>query len=376
MDRLILNPRWPDADLNKFAELISHYPDHKKLIWIATSGSSAGTLAEIKLVGLGEEALRASAQSVNRHLQSDARDVWGQVLPRFHVGGLGIEVRASLSGARIVSCLTDDEIWDVQTYVSKLSQQKVTLTALVPTQIYDLVQSNCESPTSLRAVVVGGGSLDRDLYQKARRLNWPLLPSYGMTETCSQIATAPLESLLSSEPPRMKILDHIETQITSDQRLKIKSPALLDTYAFWHQGRPTFVDPKIQGWFEGEDQVEIQEGFIEIKGRLGEVVKIGGENVSLPRIREILRKVLLQNPELRIAPTQIEVLDFPDSRLGAVLKWVVEEKISTAQLQMLESKITQDLLPFERPRATISVATIPRTALGKTRFEELRKLAL
>ena len=42
--------------------------------------------------------------------------------------------------------------------------------------------------------MTGGGALDPSLYKQARDLGWPLLPSYGLTECGSQVATASLSS--------------------------------------------------------------------------------------------------------------------------------------------------------------------------------------
>ena len=48
-----------------------------------------------------KSALLASAEAVNKHLESDKRDTWVNPLPHFHVGGLGILARTYLSGAML-----------------------------------------------------------------------------------------------------------------------------------------------------------------------------------------------------------------------------------------------------------------------------------
>jgi o-succinylbenzoate---CoA ligase len=164
---VLLNPRMPEEERRRLESLVVDLPGH---VWLATSG----TTGALKLTALSKRALLASAAAVNRHLQSDDRDVWLCVLPTFHVGGLGIYARAFLSGARVVTSGWED----------------VTLASLVPAQVTDLVRDRVEAPPSLRAVVVGGGALSEELYAAARALGWPLLPSYGMTECCSQVATA------------------------------------------------------------------------------------------------------------------------------------------------------------------------------------------
>ncbi|MBO9667514.1 MAG: AMP-binding protein, partial [Bdellovibrio sp.] len=198
-------------------------------VWIATSGSTAESTRSTKLVALSKKSLMASAQSVNQHLQATAQDVWTQVLPHFHVGGLGIEIRAELSGAKVIKALKDGK-WDPEFFYQTVLAEKCTLSALVPTQVYDLVERNYSCPSHLRAIVVGGGALDGALFDRARALGWPLLPSYGMTETASQIATASLQSLQNLEYPAIELLSHADARTNAEGFLEVTSLSLFTCY--------------------------------------------------------------------------------------------------------------------------------------------------
>ncbi|HET8773411.1 MAG TPA: AMP-binding protein, partial [Thermoanaerobaculia bacterium] len=112
---VLLNPRMPEEERRRLESLVVDLPGH---VWLSTSG----TTGALKLTALSKRALLASAAAVNRHLQSDDRDVWLCVLPTFHVGGLGIYARAFLSGARVVTS----------------GWEGVTLASLVPAQVSDL----------------------------------------------------------------------------------------------------------------------------------------------------------------------------------------------------------------------------------------------
>ena len=92
---VLLNPRMPPEEEARLRSLVIDLTAH---IWLATSG----TTGILKLTALSKDAMLASAAAVNRHLASDARDVWSCVLPAFHVGGLGIFARAFLTGARVI----------------------------------------------------------------------------------------------------------------------------------------------------------------------------------------------------------------------------------------------------------------------------------
>lgn len=325
---LLLNPRMPADERRRLESLAIDLPGH---VWLGTSGTT-GTL---KLTALSKAALLASAAAVNRHLASDAGDVWYCVLPAFHVGGLGIHARAFLSGARVIV-----DVWDPR----RLSEaREATLTALVPAQVSDLVAGGLRPPPRLRAVVVGGGPLRDELYAAGRALGWPLLPSYGMTETCSQVATARPES------PELVLLDHVEARADAAGRLEFRGPSLLTGYA----SEAGFVDPKLAGWFRTEDLGAVEGRSLRVQGRSGDFVKIGGESVDLTRLDAIVSSVTGGHAAL---------LAVPDSRLGHVIHLVVDDTVEPDEVR---GKLEHLLHPFERPRQVHRVAEIPRTALGK-----------
>src|SRR6201999_3876047 len=123
----------------------------------------------------------------------------------------------------------------------------------------------------------------------ARRLGWPLLPSYGMTECCSQIATASVDSAHQEAAPDLFVLSHLEARSEDDGRLSFRGQSLLTGYALFDSaGRPQFVDPKVGGWFVSEDagNVVLIDGkaVLQVEGRRGRFVKIGGEPIYLSRL--------------------------------------------------------------------------------------------
>lgn len=370
---IFLNPRWPKEDfvsLEKLARKSSEEKNIQSHIWVSTSGSSAEQISHIKLVALSKAAFLSSAAAVNRHLESTARDIWAQVLPLFHVGGIGIEARAFLSGAKVVPCLQDFK-WDASYFYNILEKEKCTLSALVPTQVYDLVQLQKKAPASLRAIVVGGGALGEDLYKEARALGWSLLPSYGMTETCSQIATASLASLQQDIFPELHLLSHAEARKNAEGFLQIKGSSLLSFYA--QNGRGVW-DPKMDGWFTAEDKGEISGGVLQIAGRGQDFIKIGGEASSLSRLRGLLETAVKQ-----IAPSQhreIILLDWPSERLGSEIHLVFTRQVSEEEREKICTAYNLKVLPFERIRAYHQVSSLPRSELGKVLTAELKRALL
>jgi O-succinylbenzoic acid--CoA ligase len=332
---VLLNPRLPEDERRRLESFVTPLPRH---IWLSTSGTSGA----LKLTALSKRALLASAAAVNRHLQSNEHDVWCCVLPAFHVGGLGIYARAFLSHARVTTMP-----WDP---VQFASLRDVTLASLVPAQVSDLVSAQVPSPPKMRSIVVGGGALSESLYGAARALGWPLLPSYGMTECSSQVATASMES------PELVLLDHVDARIEEDGRLALRSEALLTGYA----SEGGFVDPKVDGWFITEDLATLRGRVLRIRGRGGDFVKVGGESVDLSRLDRILAEL----------GADAAVVAVPDERLGHVIALAV----ASGDTDAVAAAFNARALPFERARRVRQVPGIPRTALGKVMRGRLMEL--
>ena len=183
--------------------------------------------------------------------------------------------------------------------------------------------------------------MSAELYRDARALGWPVLPSYGMTECCSQIATA------THDGPELLLLDHLEAHVESDGRLAFTGSSLLTGYATSNRA---FVDPKVDGWFVSDDLGSVDGRVLEIEGRAGDVIKIGGELVNLRRLDRILEAL---TPDAAIVAV-------PDERLGFVIHLAVACDPGT-----LREQFDARVAPFERIRAVHRVDTIPRSPLGK-----------
>jgi len=327
---LLLNPRLPEEDRRALEAIYAGAPQLPAHVWIATSGSTGGW----KLVALSKEALLASAAAVNRRLGVRGGESWCCVLPTFHVGGLGIRARASISDGRVIELS-----WDPHAF----AETPAAFSSLVPAQVVDLVRAGLRAPGALQAIVVGGGAMPAELYRDARALGWPVLPSYGMTECCSQIATA------THDGPELILLDHLDARMEPDGRLAFAGSSLLTGYATFNNG---FADPKVDGWFLSDDLGAVEGRVLRIEGRAGDVIKIGGELVNLRRLDRILEEVA--------GGVDAALVALPDARLGFVIHLAVAGDPRT-----IREEFDRRVAPFERIRGVHRVGAIPRSALGK-----------
>ncbi len=352
---LLLNPRLPESEVASANSLIESQLAPGGLVWLLTSGSSG----DRKLVGLHRDALMASAESVNRHLCASSNDRWLLALPTFHGGGLAIYARAHASGASVITPFLESK-WSATVYLLALEKEACTLSSLVPTQLFDLVATGCRCPESLRAIIVGGGVLSQELYENARGLGYPVLPSYGLTECASQVATAPLPITDEKEAFSPLPLPHVNVRISESGRIQIKSDALFSGYLFEKQGRPVFEDPKVEGWFESEDRGVLDGGRLTVLGRDAKFVKVGGENVDLNRLETIFGRVREE-----VTQSDAVLTTKPDERLGHLIVMVIEKGAGASEASELKSRFNDAVMPFERVRAVAWVDRIPRSDLGK-----------
>lgn len=369
---VIVNPEWRRREPAEADACASALPALDRHIWVATSGSGASAPGRVRFVALSKDAFLASARAVNRHLAATAADVWAHALPVFHVGGLGILARAALSRARVEAAVW--ERWDAARFHARLGETGATLTALVPPQVHDLVAAGLRPPPSLRAAVIGGARLEPRLCVEARRLGWPCLPSYGLTETCSQVATAEAATALSEDcGAPLPVLAHAEIASGEDQRLRVRAASLLTCYGEMTPDGLRTWDPKRDGWFETDDLGRVTGAGVEIIGRSSDSVKVLGEMVSLARVEDALRPWAAR--ETALGTADLAVVAVPHDRLGHEIVLVLsapdraalEPLTRSALWPSLEAFSRLALLAYERPRRIAWVDAIPRTPLGKCR---------
>ena len=337
---LLLNPRLDPALREQM--LSTDFPELPDHVWMASSGTSG----RAKIVALSRAAIESSAAAVNRHLGVSPTDQWINPLPLFHVGGLGIVVRAALSKTL---CHSFEE-WNPQEFVRRATECGATLSSLVPTQVHDLVSARQACPSALRAVVVGGGALDESLRVRAAQLGWPLLPSYGMTETASQVATArPAAEDFSWLP----LLDHIEARVGEGSVLELRGSSLLTGWMlFDSDGSARWEDPKIDGWFRTSDRAEVSNGELRFLGRTDDLIKIRGELVDFVALVSAL--------QAQVSSGLVRIDVESDDRNGFALTVVAENAATEA-----EARGVMDVFPPYAKPSKFVTGRIERNPLGK-----------
>jgi len=206
-------------------------------------------------------------------------------------------------------------------------------------------------------------------------LGWPLLPSYGSTETCSQVATADLVGI-GHRDRKLVMLSHAKARVSTSGFLEFSGSSLLTGFAQWRGAEKFFEDPKVSGWLVTQDRGEIAEEsghqILIPQGRDFEFVKISGEGVNLSKLNDILASVMQ-----KISPAaaqKVVVIAMPDSRTENRIELVVgTDQLSAANILQLCQQFNAQVAPYEKIRKEHFVSEIPRSPLGKVLWAQLRE---
>jgi O-succinylbenzoic acid--CoA ligase len=256
-------------------------------------------------------------------------------------------VRARLAGSR---CEIFRSAWDPQQFVDAVRRRDATLSALVPTQVHDLVRAGLAAPECLRGVVVGGGVLTEDLFARAVGLGWPLLRSYGLTEAASQVATATLGRGASAWLP---LLSHMEARVGEGGVLELRGDSLLTGWMIFDgSGTVRWEDPKNGDWYWTGDRVELRGSEVRVLGRTDDLVKIRGELVDVAALERALQE--------RVSSGLVRLDIESDERTGSKLRVCAENQHALAEA----CSALEIFPPFARPEI-FEVTPIERNALGK-----------
>jgi len=310
----------PEADVELRSEVD---PDE-----VAAIIHTSGTTARPKPIGLTYGNFHASAMASAWNLGVDPDDRWVCAMPLFHVGGLSILTRSAIYG----TCAVIHERFDVERMKRSLESGEASIVSVVATMLRRLRAAGLSSAPALRAALVGGGPVPRDLLDWGAEAGLPFVPTYGMTETCSQIATP-------------KLLPGVEVQVSADGELLVRGPMVA----------PGAVAE--DGWLHTGDHGRVDPaGTLHVEGRIKDTIVTGGENVAAPEVEE----ALLAHP----AVDDAAVTGRPDDEWGEVVVAYVVARNGVSDEELI-AHCRERLAGYKVPRRFHRIDEIPRTASGK-----------
>jgi O-succinylbenzoic acid--CoA ligase len=311
----------------------------------------------------GNHLWSALASALNLGLREDDR--WLACLPLYHVGGHAVLIRSVVYGVPVVI----HEAFDAER-ISAAIDEGVTHVSLVANTLQRLLEARKAAfPPTLRCVLLGGGPAPLPLLEDAAGRGVPVVQTYGMTETASQIVTlAPedaLRKLGSAGKPLMgaelRIVDEtgVEQPAGEPGEIVVRGPSVTPGYL----NGPS--EALRHGWLHTGDIGHVDaEGYLYVLDRRDDLIVSGGENVYPAEVEAAL--------QAHADVIEAGVTGADDPRWGRVpVAAIVLRPGATSTADDLIAHCRDRLADYKTPKRIVIVEALPRTAAGKLLRREL-----
>jgi O-succinylbenzoic acid--CoA ligase len=309
---------------------------------------TSGTTGRPQAVSLTHRNHTASALASAWNLGVAPDDRWLCVLPLFHVGGLAILLRSAIYGTTAVI----HDSFDTERVKRAFENGDISVASLVPTMLRRLAEAGLETAPALRAVLLGGGPVPRDLLEWSAERGLPVLQTYGMTQTSSQIATLTAAEAVQRAGSAGRPLPGVGLSISTEGEILVNGPMV----------SPGALDE--DGWLHTGDRGRLDDdGFLWVEGRLKDVIVSGGENVACAEVERVLE----EHP----AVVEAAVAGRPDPEWGEVVTAFLVLDGGELDEAALIAHCRERLAGYKVPRELHTVDALPRNAAGKLLRREL-----
>ena len=261
---------------------------------------TSGTTGDPKPVPLTAGNVYSSAVASAFRLGVEPEDRWLVSLSLHHMGGLAPVYRSALYGTTLVlreGFAPGGTADDIDSY-------DVTGISLVPTMLKRMLDRRGTLADSLRVVLLGGAPASEELLERCHDYSVPVYPTYGMTETASQIATATPRQTKDRLTTVGRPLFGIDVTIVDEDGTPAEPGATGEIVVDGPTVTPGYVetgsddadgdaldrsafDP--HGLHTGDVGRIDDEGFLSVLNRLDDRIVTGGENVEPGEVIEVLR---------------------------------------------------------------------------------------
>lgn len=342
---------------------------------------TAGATGRPKGVELTHHALVNAAHYANDCMRLTARDRVCVPAPFHHYLGSVLGTLAAVE--RGATMVVPSEHFDAETTLAAIAAERCTAVHGLPAMFgAELAQRRFHEfdLTSLRTGVVAGAACPGELMRQivGRMHAREMTVAYGQTEAAAVItqtrAEDPLELRVSTVG---RALPHVEVRVAD--RMTGRELPHGQEGELWCRGYPvmrgyhklpdataTTIDRN--RWLHTGDLAVMDEhGYCRITGRVDDLVRRGGEEVSLREVEEVLDA----NPKVRDA----QVFGIPDVALGEELAaWVRLREGEVATGEELRDFCRSRIAAFKVPRYVRFVDEYPTTETGKVRKFKMREL--
>ncbi|EDX72916.1 AMP-binding enzyme, putative [Coleofasciculus chthonoplastes PCC 7420] len=390
-------------------------------IMIPTGGSSG----KIRFVMHSWDTLMASVRGFHQYFDQKPVNSFC-VLPVYHVSGLMQFLRSLTTGGQFASL----PFRDVVAGKGRDIDPRDFFISLVPTQLQRLLRANAANWLSqFHTVLLGGAPAYESLLTEARQQGIRLAPTYGMTETASQVVTLKPDAFLAGNNSCGQVLPHAHVTICSttgeflgtnqigivtiaaeslalgyyssgdkedgeltqnhvpiragvEETLSSTTGANFQTSPLQRNNGVSLHFPNPQSPIPNShatpDKIPTlqsddlgffdDQGYLTIVGRHSHKIISGGENIFPAEV------------EAAILATQLVrdvcVIGIPHNYWGQAVTAVYVPRASDVSVDSLKAALVNQLSRFKQPKYWVPVEQLPRNEQGKVNYESVRTTAL
>jgi fatty-acyl-CoA synthase len=332
---------------------------------------TSGTTANPKGCVLSSGALVLNALAIVDRLEIPSDDVWWDPLPMFHMGGIMLMSSVFAAGGTFIS----QAHFEPEAALELISAERPSvLYPLFPTITLDLIHHPAFVASGIEGVRLVSSVAPPDVQRRIQDAfpSARLFSAYGITELCGCVAfhspADPSDQRLSTcgralDGFEMRIVDPDSNQpLAAGERGELVGRGAQMFTGYY--GNPDATSAVIdgEGFFHTGDLCAMDEhGEISYHGRIKDMLKVGGENVSAIEVESFLAT----HPAIKMA----QVVGLPDPRLlevGAAFIELTPGHVIAEQdvIDYCQGKIAR----FKIPRYVRFVSDWPMSATKVQKF--------
>jgi acyl-CoA synthetase (AMP-forming)/AMP-acid ligase II len=329
---------------------------------------TSGTTSRPKIVPLTQANLAASARNIGATLRFVADDCGLNIMPLFHIHGLIAGVLAPLAAGSQVFCTPG---FNALKFFAWMDEARPSWYTAVPTMHQAIVERGPRNKDvierhPLRFVRSSSSSMPPQVIAEIEALfKAPLIEAYGMTEATHQMCSNPLPPSVR-KPGSVGLAAGPEVAVMGDDGALLPHGEVGEVVIRGANVTPGYeandkanAEAFVNGWFRTGDQGCMDvDGYLNLTGRLKEIINRGGEKISPREIDEIL----MDHP----AVAQAVCFALPHPKLGEeVAAAVVLREGCASSERELQAFVAARVAEFKVPKKIVILAEIPKGATGK-----------
>jgi o-succinylbenzoate---CoA ligase len=276
-------------------------------------------------------------------------------------------VRAAIYGIPVVL----HSAFDPVAVNRAIDEDGVTIISVVSIMLQRMLDARGDRPypATLRCVLLGGGPAPQPLLEACAVRGVPVVQTYGLTETASQVATlAPADALRklgSAGQPLLPTELRIASAGAGDiGEILVRGPTVMRGYI----NRPEETALALRdGWLHTGDLGYLDsEGYLYVVSRRHDLIISGGENIYPTEVESVL--------SAHPAVEEAAVVGVLDARWGQVPAAAVKlrDGMTASEAELIDF-CRDRLAGYKAPKLVRFAATLPRNAAGKLLRDEIKQ---